>query len=396
MWKSFFIGLVLFLICFSIGYGTGAYYGFPTDFLKLPFFSEEQTTLAPIIGKREPELLLNDYRIETLANQSFAAESIIRTIKEIGAGDGYTSYLISFQTQGKLMTGQLNVPTTEEPVGGFPVIVMLRGYVPENIYQTGVGTRNSAAVYAKNGFATIAPDFLGFGESDEDYEDTWKSRFIKPVQIAQLFETIKEQPTIGLDASKQVTLNPDEMGMWAHSNGGQIALTTLEITGKEIPTTLWAPVTAPFPYSIMFFSDELEDEGQQQRAWIALFEDNYDATDFSLSQHFDLLPATTIQLHHGTADDAALVTWSDEFMQKIDAENERRTQEINDLKEKIDTTEDVREKQKLNEQLLELETFSGQIDTTYHRYPGANHNLQPNWNEVVARDIEFFKQKLAN
>lgn len=390
MWKSFFIGLILFFICFGIGYGTGAYYGFP----ELSFLSEEQTTLAPIIGKREPVLPLNDYKIEALANQSFAAESIIRTIKEIGEGDGYTSYLISYQTQGKLMTGQLNVPTVEKPVGGFPVIVMLRGYVPENIYQTGVGTRNSAAVYAKNGFVTIAPDFLGFGESDEDYEDTWKSRFIKPVQIAQLFETIKEQPTIGLDATKQVTLNPDKMGMWAHSNGGQIALTTLEITGKQIPTTLWAPVTAPFPYSILFFSDELEDEGQQQRAWIGLFEKDYDATDFSLSKHLDLLPATSIQLHHGTADDAALISWSDEFVQKIDFENERRELAIAEVEEKIAASEDAREQEKLREFLLELETFSGQINLIYHRYPGANHNLQPNWNEVVAKDVEFFKQEL--
>ena len=56
-----------------------------------------------------------------------------------------------------------------------------------------------------------------------------------------------------------------KIGIWGHSNGGQIALTVLEISQKEYPTVLWAPVSKPFPYSILYYTDEAEDRGKALR-----------------------------------------------------------------------------------------------------------------------------------
>ena len=30
------------------------------------------------------------------------------------------------------------------------------------------------------------------------------------------------------------------------------------------------------------------------------------------------------------------------------------------------------------------------IDITYYVYPGADHNMVPNWNEVIQKDLRFF------
>lgn len=344
------------------------------------FFTNNSELLTPLISKLEDkELPLATYYLTRLAEQQFTANSPLTVLEVIKENSTYTSYLFTYTTQGKTMSGQLNVPSTPAPVGGYPAIVMLRGYVPLEIYETGVGTRNAAAVLAEQGFVTVAPDFLGFGQSDPDLEDTWEARFIKPMQMAELLATIKTTPILTLPNAATITTNPSKIGIWAHSNGGQIALATLEITGQPLPTTLWAPVTAPFPYSILFFSDELADEGQEQRAWIAMFEEDYDAREFSLTQHLDLLPNSSIQIHHGITDDAALIAWSDEFVQKIELENERRA---------------TFSAEYIATQSAQLQPRLEPIDIQLYRYPNTDHNLQPSWNTAVQRDVAFFKDQL--
>lgn len=352
--------------------------------------------VSPFIAQENTPLPLLAYSIPTLAGQSIEAESAL-TIEQAlpSTSETFTSYLFSYQSNGKKITGQLNIPTTPAPTTGYPVILMLRGYVPPESYQTGVGTKNAAAKLAEQGYVTLAPDFLGFGGSDPEPEDTWEARFIKPITVIDLLASVETHPAIApSNVTSEVTtapvkLDPTKIGIWAHSNGGQIALTVLEITGRKIPTTLWAPVTVPFPYSILFFGDEIEDEGKSQRAWLALFEQKYDVFDFTLTKHLDLLAGNQLQLHHGTADDAALIAWSDEFMTKIDAENQRRAEVA-----KLEATKSANLASTPTPQ-TERSANQEPIEITYFTYPGADHNLNPAWNTVIARDISFFNTQLG-
>ncbi|KKQ07740.1 MAG: hypothetical protein US20_C0031G0001, partial [Candidatus Pacebacteria bacterium GW2011_GWF1_36_5] len=34
------------------------------------------------------------------------------------------------------------------------------------------------------------------------------------------------------------------------------------------------------------------------------------------------------------------------------------------------------------------------INIDFYKYPGANHNLQPNWNQAVQKDLSFFEKYL--
>lgn len=276
------------------------------------------------------------YAIPTLQGKQYEPVSI-EIIEPIATESAFTSHLLQTQFDGRSMTGQVNLPnvTTERT----PIILMLRGYVPAEIYQTGIGTKNAAAVFASNGYITIAPDFFGVAGSDDELEDVWAARFEKPVLMAQLLQSLP---------AFQNGQHP--VGIWAHSNGGQIALTTLEITQWPIPTTLWAPVTAPFPYSVLYYSDEAEDEGRATRLWINQLESEYDLRQFSLRQYVNALTGP-LQIHHGQLDEAAPKIWSDEFSDLLD-----------------DTD----------------------VAHTYWEYPAADHNLQPNWNLAVQRDLAFF------
>lgn len=332
--------------------------------IKTPFVEEYESKTKPLL----------QYSIPNLAKSSFEP-SQIELIEKLDSNEDFSSYIFLYTSKRSeaRISGQVNIPNGVTRFSNPSVLVMARGYVPPDIFETGVGTRNAAAYYASNGFITIAPDFLGFGESDDEFEDTWKGRFMKPVQVAELIETIRQ---VGIPITDTETpdgdipvLKLDKIGLWGHSNGGQIILTTLEILGEPFPTTLWAPVTAPFPYSILFFGDELEDEGKSQRTWISLFEDEYDVFEFSLTQHLHLLAdGTPLQIHHGTADDAALYAWSLEFVEKLEAENDRRAEAS------------------VSAEPVQFELFE---------YPGANHNLQPGWQTVVERDVRFFSTQLS-
>ena len=365
--------LITALIVFPIGWFVGS-------LIDLPFFFENEIFISPLINyTHQKELPLLKYSINNLQNYSFNSSQI--TINQIiEETPNYTSYIFSFQTLGKTMTGYLNIPTSDEPVKGLPVIIMIRGWVPKETYTTGAGTKAAAAVFAKNGYVTLAPDFFGYGGSDLETSDSWEARFQKPISVVELIRTIRENPQIsnGSNIAKLSSCGCDTH-LWAHSNGGQVALTALEISGESLKTSLWAPVTAPFPYSVLFYSDEHDDEGKEMRKWVSIFEEDYDVPDFSLTQHLDKLSGS-IQIHQGTADDAVPVAWNDEFVEKIKAENEMREEALAEIKNSTQSTKP--------------HNILPPIDIIYFKYPGADHNMKPVWNTVIQRVLRFFDEIL--
>ena len=338
-----------------------------------------QNLLSSKIGEgiKQKDLPLLQYSIENLGKKEFKVKKPIQIEKVISEDLEKKIYvlLFTYESQGKNISGALNLKIDDE-TSNKPVIVMIRGYVPPEGYFTGSGTKNAAAVLANSSYLTLAPDFLGFGESDSEPKDTWEARFVKVVNVIDLIKTVQEFPEIDLSTIenlpiKKISLDASKIGIWGHSNGGQIAISTLEVLGSNLPTTLWAPVLAPFPYSILYFSDENDDEGKEARKYVSLFEEDYDVFDFSLTKHLDRLNGP-IQIQHGTNDDSALVSWTEEFLTKIDLENEKRA---------TDGSESA---------------IKNEIKIDFYKYPGANHNLQPNWDDAIQKDLLFFSKNLLN
>lgn len=332
-------------------------------------------------NQSKKSLPLLQYSFQNLSQKEFVAQQGLKVEKILKEDEQTNLYVLLFkyESQGKKISGTINLKINENlQKSTLKPIIMLRGYVPIEKYLSGSGTKNAAAVFADNNYITLAPDFLGFGESDFEPTDTWEARFIKTANIIDLIKTIQSFPEIDLSSLKnlpinKIVLNPKKIGIWGHSNGGQIAVSVLEVMNKNFPTTLWAPVLAPFPYSILYFSDEYEDEGKETRKYLSLFEEDYDVFDFSITKHLDRLHGP-IQIQHGTNDDSALVSWTEEFLVKIDLENERRAT--------------------ISSQSSENKKEVIEID--FYKYHGANHNLQPNWNEAIQKDLNFFKKHLPD
>ena len=250
-----------------------------------------------------------------------------------------------YWVDGRKVSGQIHQPREQAPEGGWPVVIMIRGYVDREIYQSGIGTQRAAEYFANNGFITLAPDFFGYGESDMPPDNSLEERFLCPIEVLQLIASVKSLPNA----------NADKISIWGHSNGGQIALSVLEISGKKYPTSLWAPVSKPFPYSILYYTDEYDDYGKALRKLVAGFDVQYDANEFSIHNYYDWIGEAPIQIHQGTADEAVPLKWS-EVLEKT----------LND---------------------------KGKIVKLYV-YPNADHNLaggENSWNLAVQRSLEWFK-----
>lgn len=320
----------------------------------------------------------------------------------IDSQPSYASFLVSWDVPNLesgsrvRVTGQMNVPQGDGP---FPVIVMLRGYADREIYFTGLGTRPAAAALARNGYITIAPDFQGYGGSGPESDDILVARFSRPLTVLQLLRNLQElrvemaapdsstgvattsaglsnspadtssspnaeaasisatlTETLSIPSGAAALFDTQRLGMWAHSNGGQIALSVLEITNRAIPTTLWAPVSQPFPYSVLFYSNETPDGGKYLRGQLAHFEFTLKnkPEEFSVMHRPERILGP-IQIHQGGNDEAVPLIWSQWLVED------------------------------LQEATVEAQLFT---------YPAANHNMQPNWDEVVQRDLLFFTRNL--
>jgi len=258
----------------------------------------------------------------------------------------FESKAISFESNGKKISGMMNIPKdppSQETTAGKPAIIMIRGFADSEGYYIGSGSWRAADELARNGFVTVSLDFLGFGLSDDESKDILEARFEKPVSVLDLIESVKKLEFV--DAEK--------IGIWAHSNGGQIAISVLEVTGKNYPTVLWAPMTNPFPGSVLDTMDENSESGKIVKNRIDEFEKEYDSKLYSIDNFYDGINAP-ILLHQGTADTSVKLEWQKELQTKLKS-----------LGKEI--TLDIRK--------------------------GNDHNFKQNWDEVMAQDVAFLKEK---
>ena len=320
----------------------------------------KSSVLSPIGSVLTKEKPLEKYSIENLSKTTFTPSQIVFDVPT-ATKSSYTVVPFSFVSNGKKVTGVAHLPMTPKSTK-MPVVVQFRGFVPKEIYAPGVGTDHSAEVYAANGFLSLAPDFLGYGGSDKESENVFESRFETYMTALTLLSSIETIPFA----------DTDHVFLWGHSNGGHIALTVLSVVGeqgKNYPTTLWAPVTKRFPYSILYYTDEADDYGKFLRKELAAFEKDYDVELYTFANYLGRITAP-IQLHQGTADPSVPEKWSSDFIASM---------------------------KKIGKKV------------TYYTYPGADHNLSSGpastrgdsstrggWNTVVARDIQFFKSFLTN
>lgn len=318
--KKYLLAIGIFLAGIALGFG-----------LSKVNFSQQIKFLSPLGSPGPKEKPLDKYTFENLRKREYGSEIIWGE-----TNNGVTKFM--FNSDGRKVSG---VARGIQNKG--KVIIMLHGFASQEEYYPGFGTERVAAALAESGYVTLAPDFLGFGSSDKASADGFEDRF-------QTYTS-----TLNLLAATKKWCESCQIGIWGHSNGGQIALSVLEISGEKYPTVLWNPVTRSFPFNILFFTDSFEDQGKGLRKALAGFEEDYDVEKYSTPNFVDWISAP-ILLQQGSEDPWVPQKWSDQFAETL----------------------------KKHEKTV-----------SYKVYLGADHNLVPKWNEAVGDLMKFYKSTLS-
>ncbi|PIR91396.1 hypothetical protein COU02_00415 [bacterium (Candidatus Gribaldobacteria) CG10_big_fil_rev_8_21_14_0_10_37_46] len=311
------------------------------------FFRNEGEIVSPLVSSlMSKSSVINQYSqytFEALNKKEFKP-GIIKLTSVTKYEKAFTTWVFTYQSDGKTISGMANIPIGE---GKFPVIILLRGYADQKNYHIGLGTERSANNLAEHGFLTLAPDFLGYGYSDWEDKDILLARFYRPVEVLSLLSAISSLPSA--DNSR--------IGLWGHSNGGQIALSILEITRKSYPTSLWAPVSLGFPENVLTYVGSQEEVGSTVSARIKEFEKENDPKKYSITEYFDRIKAHFI-IHQGTADELIKPEWTKALVDR-------------------------------------LKNLGLSVD--FYKYAKENHNFnrfKSTGNLLRQRDIDFFRKNL--
>lgn len=170
----------------------------------------------------------------------------IKVERLIHNNEKYKSEEISFQFDGIKQYALISTPKVSKPPKGYPVILLLHGYIHPRKYSTVKSYSGIFNRYARSEFSVVKIDFRGHDRSE--YGEKYRTTLTRLYYAQDLRQLIASLPTLDY-------INIDQIFIMGHSNGGDVALRTLaSYPDKILGASLWGPVTAKLEESNFFWS----------------------------------------------------------------------------------------------------------------------------------------------
>jgi pimeloyl-ACP methyl ester carboxylesterase len=193
------------------------------------------------IASNDPHVnSLADLSVESLRKRAYGSE--IRIEYEV-QGRPSPSYIASYTSDGLHVYARIDLPGTEAPKNGFPVVVIAHGWVgiddaPDlDFYYDGVSNYSQIInAYVDAGFAVFLPAWRGHGTINErpadgiEFMQAWDNgSYVSPVFYAVDVLNLLDS----LASFTKATLDLSNINLWGHSQGGDVALQVLAIAGED-------------------------------------------------------------------------------------------------------------------------------------------------------------------
>lgn len=316
-------------------------------------------TQTAVMQKEAQQQTLNPLAIQAMRNTSYPG-SLITIEQTLPDGNNYHQYLTSYKSEGLKIFALLTVPIGTKPQNGWPVILFNHGYIAPETYQTTPSVGQYASylpVFASNGYVVFKPDYRGNGNSEGQPEGAYYSPAYA-VDDLNALASIK----------KYTGVNPDKIGVWGHSMGGNITLRDLVVNLTDIKVAvIWGGVVGS--YTDLFYNWHRSVAYNPSPRQLALrnnyrqilvkqygdpktnpvFWDSLDPT------HFVKDITAPIQLDAGGSDEEVPVSFSQSLRDKLQSAGK--------------TVE-------------------------YYEYPNDNHNISGNFTVAMQHSLEFFDKYL--
>ncbi len=325
-----------------------------------PNFNKQQLSKkfsSTIPSKSVNQTISNPLAIQTMRSQTYPG-SKISIEQTLSPGSNYNQYITSYQSQGLKIYALLAVPQGIPPKNGWPVIVFNHGYIPPNQYVTDPVVGQYASyfpVFAENGYVVFKPDYRGNGNSQGKPEGAYYSPAYT-IDDLNAIASIKKFPNV----------NPNKLGIWGHSMGGNITLRDLVVLPNEIKAAvIWGGVVGSYE-DMLHWHDPYYHPSANERQLHNQVHQNLQSkygTPSALSPFWQAIDptfylkniTTPIQLDVGGADQEVPPFFSQNLYTR-------------------------------------LKSLGKTVE--FYSYPGDNHNISNNFNLAMARSLEFFNKYL--
>ncbi len=283
--------------------------------------------------------------------------SDIALVQTLPPGANYNRYIASYRSDGLTLFALLTVPAGQKPDGGWPVMLLNHGYIPPAEYSTEQSYARVVALLAEAGFIVFKPDYRGNGNSP----GIASQPYISPDYVSDSLNALAS-------IRRYPDANPDRVGIWGHSMGGNITMHELVIDHDFKAAVLMAGVVGSY--------------GDLINWWKARVASGVLTTQNDLRTN-DLVDQMVAL--HGTPDS------NPAFWNPIDP-----TQYVSDVSVpvliQVGTADTVVPPSFSEEFAARLRSVGKSANL--HVYPGADHNLSPDTAAAVEEAIAFFNQNL--
>ena len=310
-------------------------------------------------GNSITQIPANPLAISAMRERSYPGSDIVieQTLPD---ESNYHQYIVSYKSDGLKIYALLTVPFGIKPKNGWPVILFNHGYIAPDQYQTFPTVGQYATyypVFSRNGYIVFKPDYRGNGNSEGSPEGAYYSPAYT-VDDLNALASIK----------KYKDADPNRVGIWGHSMGGNITLRDLVVRPNDAKVAvIWGGVVGsyedlmfnwqrrvsyqPPPRELTLRNNQRSnlvkqygDPRQNPTFWNTLDPTNF-VSDISVP----------VQLDVGGADEEVPVSFS---------------QSLRDKLEKAGKT------------------------VEYFEYPGSNHNISQGFDLAMQRSLDFFNKYL--
>jgi len=277
------------------------------------------------------------YTIPELAARPYGGGDLY-VAEELEQAAGFTRYRIEYISDTLIVTGLMNIPYGDD--GPYPVIIANHGYIDPDDYVPGLDSRPMGDFFAQHGYATIMPDYRGYGGSDSG---------LNPLRIGYAIDVLNLIESLHLI----IDLDPERVGVVGHSMGGGVSTYVMTLSDRVDAVSLYGSMSADQAANWQHIHD------MWSPGTMDLFAQTYGTPDENPGGYASISPinylervSMPVNIHHGTLDSQVPVAWS------------------------ID----------LSERLLEAG-----VETQLYLYPDAGHTFRDtDLTTFLRRDLAFF------
>ena len=307
----------------------------------------DRQEISNVNEARDPKEEIHPVSIPAIMQKEFDGRDFILG-QILDDNSFYTRYYITYKSGELTISGIMNVPKGEAPVGGFPLLILNHGHIDTAVYTNGRGLRREQDYFARQGYVVVHPDYRNHADSSKDERDELAVRLSYAEDVINAVYAVKSS---GLDF-----VNTDNVGMLGHSMGGGVTLLALVVApGLVDAAILYAPVTGNLQDSYERWIERRPESAEQIANLYGSPDDSPDFWKNVNAENFFERITAPIRIFHGTTDESVPLEWSEE-------------------------TRDL------------LNALGKQVELTI--YPGAPHEFGSDWSDFMNSCEEFFAESL--